>query len=285
VAELDYAQIELRIAALISQDRLMLRCFREGVDMHRLLASRIFSADPKLRATVDTFLAGVPGTYNVKELGEALKVAIDKKVRNQAKSANFGWIYGISAETLSAQHNIPLNIAKRFIDEANELYVDFVKWARLRTREVIRTGVSTSLFGHRRHLVNARSSDRKTREENIRMGVNFPIQCTASNLCIYAGGLATTMLRESGFQAYIFGQVHDSLWLAAPAAEMASAVGCVKVVMEQMPYPWLYGTPELPITVEIIAEAKVGPNLRDMKDFDPDAPDAEEIIRKLAVNF
>lgn len=271
IGEADYAQIELRIAALVSQDELMLRCFNEGVDMHRLLASRAFPVSQRVRDSVTAYIKdrGVGAA----EVNAILKEAISKEQRTDSKGINFGFIYGIGAVAVNKKYpQISLDQAKRFLRECNDLYRDYVAWAKSMERVVREEGVITSLFGHRRHMENFSIAEPDRQAEMIRQAVNFPIQCTASNLTIYAGMWADQIIQERGYQTRLIGQVHDSIWATGPQEEKIPALRLLQDVMEHMPFDWLYGKdPRFPRGVPIVAEVKTGPNLADLEEFNPRA--------------
>ena len=238
VAEIDYSQIELRIAALLSQDEAMLAGLQRGGDLHRMLAGKVFSKRPE---------------------------DITKPERSKAKGANFGYIYGISAQALSVRLQVPLEAAEKFLKGCDDLYRGFVKWSKATKKAAIADGFTASLFGHRRHLPAVKSADRATREEALRQGVNHPIQCTASNLTLIAGAEAAKLLKVAGLKSRIFGTVHDSFWVTGPPAEREAGPALVKEVLENQPFPWLSGQdPRFPKFSPIIAEVAVGENLKDL---------------------
>jgi len=235
--EPDGKQIELVIAGLLSQDPEMLHAFSNGIDLHYMLASKVY---------------GKPACE------------VSDKERTEAKKANFGALYGISPGQLSLKNKIPLDTAKAFIEEFWRTFKGFQRWV-LETQTFARlNGYVDCPLGHRRHLPAAQSADQEARSEALRQAVNTPIQNTASNIIIYAASVANNIFRQLKLQAYIFGQVHDSVWVASPEEEEALALGIVMYCIENMPFDFLHGRDErYPVPLRIQAGIKSGINLCD----------------------
>lgn len=248
VLEADYSQIELRIAALISQDATMIANYERGEDLHSRTASKVYN---------------VP----MPELLERLKNGDTEagRMRTASKIVNFGIIYGMGAAALADKIGETKNKAQRMIDAYFEGYPGFAEWVRQTKRFAMEKGYVTGLFGHRRHLPEVYSSDRGVQAEALRYAVNFPIQNTASCLTAYAETGMDDIFRGEGMQTYCFGQVHDSVWVTGPPEEKDAAIEIVKFSMENMPFDFLHGKrPGLPRPVPIAADVKVGLNLRDL---------------------
>jgi DNA polymerase-1 len=234
----DYSQLELRIIALLSQDQSLLSAFNTGEDVHKKLAAKLYQ----------------------KPLKE-----VTKEERSNAKPGNFGCAYLMSAQTLAMNFRLPRALADRLHAAFWSEYCGYANYVEERKEEVLATGKARSLFGHVRHLPNVRTSDRGEREGFLRIGVNFPVQCTASNLCLYAQALIEGMMRDWSWQAFCFLNVHDSIVIAAPEEEVEGVAELLRTVMEGMPFDWLYGTKEYPQTCPIKADIDAGPNLRDLE--------------------
>ena len=249
VLEADYSQIELRIAALISQDPIMLANYERGEDLHARTASGVYKIP-------------FPTLLKLLEAGDQEA----SRKRSASKIVNFGIIYGMQAGALSEKIGETKRKAQKMIDGYFDTYEQFGKWVQQTRQFAQRHGYVTGLFGHRRHLPNVYASDQGIREEALRQAVNFPIQNTASCLTAYAEGMIQNILEEDGFQSYCFGQVHDSVWLTGPMEERDQVAELVKFVMENTGFGFLEGEhPALSRTVPIIADVKVGTNLRDLK--------------------
>lgn len=243
VAEADYSQIELRVAGLISQDKGFIENYRNNEDLHSRTACSIYGVSPE---------------------------NLEKAQRTAAKIVNFGILFGMNAPALSRQLRTSMKEAERMISIFWETYTGFSAWVK-QTEEFLRKNhYVESMFGHRRHLPNVAARDLGLAVHAERQGVNFPIQCTASNLTMYAETFICQIFRENGMESYCFGQVHDSIWVTGPPHEREEALAIVKTVMENPGFPFLTGEdPRYPLAVPIVADVNVGMNLRDLEKWEP----------------
>jgi DNA polymerase-1 len=224
----DYSQIELRLMAHFSQDPLLLRAYRENVDIHTLTASEVF---------------GVPVE------------AMDKETRNRAKAVNFGIVYGISPFGLSQQLGISAAEARTYIERYFERYQG-VRAFIDRTLEEVRTTQSVkTLFGRIRPIPDITSRNANMRGFAERTAVNTPLQGTAADLIKLAMIQIDRELRERGLRARMVLQVHDELVFDVPTAESATVQTLVKQAMEHV----------VELSVPIVADVAAGPNWRDLK--------------------
>jgi hypothetical protein len=241
VGEMDYSQAELRMAALISQDDVMLDCYEQGIDLHKVMATQAFNTSIE---------------------------NVTKEQRTLAKIANFGIIYGISPHALAIQANTSVEVAQILINGFNKKFKGFCNWSNRQSQYVKKYSQSSSLFGHVRHLPEVRSPDDGVRNGAVRQGVNFPIQCTASNVAIYAGYAIQRRLTREGLRAYTYNQVHDSVWFACHKDDLHNTVSLMKGVAENMPFDFLKGGhPDYPRGVKMLVDFKVGPNMRDLEEY------------------
>lgn len=240
--ELDYSQAELRIAAIISQDPVMLDCFEHGIDLHRTTAASAFT-------------------------GNDLE-AVTKEQRTLGKMTNFLLIFDGSAYRLSKQADIALPLAEKLHAGFHKRFRQYSAWMRQQGASVQRTGKSRSLFGHVRRLPDVKSQDEKTRADAIRQGINFPIQCTASVCGIWAGYLIQQRLSASGLRATTCNQVHDAVYMYAHKDDLADVVKIALDTAQSLPFDFLWGRhPDYPRFVKMVADVKVGPNFADMKEY------------------
>ena len=238
LAEVDYSQIELRVAALMSQDPLMCDVYLQGRDLHTETAARIY---------------GKPAE------------AVTPEERTAAKSVNFGIIYGMSAPALARNIGVSISEAEDMLGAFWSAYAGLRAWSERMRGMASREGFVSSLFGHRRHLPAAMSRDFQLKESALRQAGNAPIQTTASNLCIYSAAYLDRILREDGWRSRVVSQVHDSIIVRGPEFEQPGAVALAVDVLENPPFDWALGEdPALPLHVPLVADAKVGKNLRDM---------------------
>lgn len=234
----DYSQLELRVIAIVAQEANLLDCFNNGVDVHTRLASRLY------RKPLDQ---------------------VTKDERSRAKPGNFGCAYLMSADTLAREHKLPPLLAHSLHAAFWAENPSYERWTQEQRNTLLETQRSRSLFGHVRRLPGVLSQNKGIAEESIRAGTNFPIQCTASCLCSYAQAVIQELLEEWGWGAYCFLNVHDSIVVCAPEAEVDGVAVLMREVMEGMPFEWLYGTPRLPHVCPIKADIETGTNLRDLR--------------------
>jgi len=223
----DYSQIELRLLAHFSEDRLLVEAFRRGDDIHTLTASQVFGVPP-LMVTPDH--------------------------RRQAKVVNFGIVYGLSPFGLSQNLGIETREAKQFIDAYFEKY----KGVRLfidRTLEQTRRDSSVAtLFGRIRPIPDINSKNATLRGFAERTAVNTPLQGTAADLIKIAMIRIDAALRDRQLQSRMTLQVHDELVFEVPEAELDIMKSLVREEMENVH----------PLAVPLLVELGTGPNWRDL---------------------
>ena len=219
----DYSQIELRLMAHFSQDPHLLEAFRSGQDVHAATAAKIF---------------GVPIDQ------------VTKDQRRQAKTANFGIIYGISAFGLAQQLDCSRAEAKALIDGYFAAFpgvIDYIERQKQLARE---QGYAITLFGRKRYLPDILSHNATVRSFAERNAVNSPIQGTAADIIKMAMVTIHRRLKEEGLQAQMIMQVHDELNFNVPAAEIDRVREIVVSEMQNVVH----------LTVPLIADCGVGTN-------------------------
>ena len=180
----DYSQIELRIIASLSHDRHMLEAFAEGLDIHAATAAKIYH----------------------------LPIAdVGKEQRRNAKSVNFGIVYGISAFGLSEQLSIPRKEAAALIEEYFAQYPDIAAFIE-QSKETARSrGYAQTLLGRRRYLPDINSRNAAARSFAERNAVNMPIQGTSADMIKLAMVRIHNELTERRLRTKMILQVHDEL--------------------------------------------------------------------------
>jgi DNA polymerase-1 len=224
----DYSQIELRIAAHLSEDPNLLSAFEAGQDIHASTAARVFKV-PIEDVTPDQ--------------------------RRMAKVANFGSIYGQGEYGLSQQMGIPGDEAREFLKEYWGTYAHLKEWldgVRGRARE---EGFVVSPTGRRRAIPDLRSPNWQLRQAAERMAVNFPIQSLAADIIKIAMVRLEREMEEARLDGQMILQVHDELVFEVPEREVTTFAEMVPRVM--------VGAYELQAGLEV--EAKAGPNWADMR--------------------
>jgi DNA polymerase I len=224
----DYSQIELRLMAHFSDDPLLLKAYRENVDIHTLTASEVF---------------GVPIE------------AMDKETRNRAKAVNFGIVYGISPFGLAQQLNIEPSEARVYIDRYFERYSGVKAFIEQTLEQVRQTQSVRTLFGRVRPIPDITSRNANMRGFSERTAINTPLQGTAADLIKLAMIRVARELRERKLRTKMVLQVHDELVLDVPTEEVEEVRECVRQAMEQV----------IELKVPIVADVAVGPNWRDLE--------------------
>ena len=203
----DYSQIELRIMAALSEDAEMVKAFNNGIDIHSATAAKVYNV------SVDE---------------------VDKMMRTNAKSVNFGIIYGISAFGLSQNIGISRNEAKNIIDEyfvqfpAIKKYMDNII-LKARKQEYVET-----YYKRRRYLPNINSRNAVIRSVAERNAINAPIQGTAADIIKIAMIEIQKELINQNMQSKMILQVHDELVFDMLNDEKDKLIPLVKGKMEQV---------------------------------------------------
>jgi DNA polymerase-1 len=224
----DYSQIELRLLAHFSNDRLLVEAFRRGDDIHTLTASQVFGVPP-LMVTADH--------------------------RRQAKVVNFGIVYGLSAFGLSQQLGIEPSEAKQFIHAYFEKY-NGVRAFIDKTLEDARYHQRVkTLFGRVRPIPEINGKNANQRGFAERTAVNTPLQGTAADLIKIAMIRIDEAIRDRGLKARMTLQVHDELVFEVPEAELDVMRSLVREYMEKVH----------PLAVPLVVEIGVGRNWRDLQ--------------------
>jgi DNA polymerase-1 len=190
----DYSQIELRVMAHFSEDQALIKAFERDDDIHAQTAAEIFGLEP----------------------GQ-----VPPDLRRQAKTINFGIIYGQGAFGLSKQLNITQGMAKDFIDRYFQRFPGVRTYMEKTCIEAAQKGYVTTLFGRRRYLP-ALSSLGPAKREAERMAINTPIQGTAADIIKMAMLRVDQALRQMALKSKIIIQVHDELVLEVPEDELAT---------------------------------------------------------------
>ena len=200
----DYSQIELRIMAHLSKDEHMMEAFNNDLDIHSATAAKIYKV-PLEEATGD--------------------------MRNKAKTANFGIIYGISIFGLSERLAIPRGEAKDLIEGYFETYPD-VKLYMDKSIEIAKEkGYVETLFGRKRFLPDINSRNGIVRGYAERNAINAPIQGSAADIIKVAMIRIFNRFEEAKLKSKMILQVHDELNFNVPMDELEIAK---KIVIEEM---------------------------------------------------
>jgi DNA polymerase I len=180
----DYSQIELRLMAHLSRDKNMISDFLSGNDIHAATASKIFGIDIK---------------------------DVTREMRNRAKTANFGIIYGISSFGLSERLTIGRKEAKELIDGYFNSYPGVKIYMDESIRKARNLGYVTTMFGRKRYTRDIHSRNQVVRGNAERNAINAPIQGTAADIIKIAMIRIYNRLKKEALKAKMILQVHDEL--------------------------------------------------------------------------
>ena len=217
----DYSQIELRVIASMSGDAGMIDAFLSGEDIHAATASKVF---------------GLP-------LSE-----VTREQRSQAKTVNFGIIYGVSAFGLSQQSTLSRSEAKEVIEQYFATYPGIKKYIDDQVAAARVNGYVETLLGRRRYLRDIDSRNQAVRGHSERNAINAPIQGTAADIVKLAMIRIHDRLQREGLKSPMILQVHDELVFDAYSTEVESLRELVKFEMEAA----------FTLSVPLVAETGVG---------------------------
>ncbi len=226
----DYSQIELRILAHLSGDPNLTKAFAENQDVHAFTASLVFGVD----------LADVTS-----------------QMRDQAKTVNFGVLYGMGPFGLARSLKITQEAARDFIKAYFERYPKIKSFMDDTLESARKKGYVETLLKRRRYIPDIESKDMRMRQFAERTAINAPVQGTASDLIKIAmvsihERLASKQAPEG---ARMLLQVHDDLVFEVPEKSLAATAELVREEMEKA----------IALSVPVLVSVKAGPNWKDME--------------------
>lgn len=201
----DYSQIELRIIAALSEEDNMIDAFKKGEDIHASTAAKVFN---------------VP-------LNE-----VTREQRSNAKTVNFGIIYGVSAFGLSNQTDLSRSEAKDLIDTYYKTYPKLRNYISEQIDFAREHGYVQTVLGRRRYLKDINGSNQVVRGAAERNAVNAPIQGSAADIIKVAMINIHKKLEAENYQSKMLLQVHDELVFDAFKPELEKLKTMVKHEME-----------------------------------------------------
>lgn len=201
----DYSQIELRVLASISGDEHMIEAFKEGKDIHKQAASKVFKTP-------------------IEE--------VTKEQRSNAKAVNFGIVYGISDFGLGEQLGIGRKKAKQYIEEYLEQYAGIKQFMENITEQAKEQGYVETLFHRRRYIPELKSNNYMVRQFGARAAMNTPIQGTAADIMKIAMIKVYNEIKSRKLKSKIILQVHDEMMIETPIEEKEEMIKIMKKCME-----------------------------------------------------
>ena len=201
----DYSQIELRIIAALSEEETMIEAFKNGEDIHASTASKVFN---------------VPLTE------------VTREQRSNAKTVNFGIIYGVSAFGLSNQTNLTRSESKELIDTYYATYPKLRDYIQDQVDFARDNGYVQTVLGRRRYIKDINSRNAVVRGAAERNAVNAPIQGSAADIIKIAMIRIHEKLQAGNFKSKMLLQVHDELVFDIYKPELEEMKALIKSEME-----------------------------------------------------
>ncbi|WP_394674820.1 DNA polymerase I [uncultured Chryseobacterium sp.] len=201
----DYSQIELRLIAEISGEDNMIKAFQNGEDIHASTAAKLFN---------------IP-------LDEVSKIQ-----RSQAKTVNFGILYGQGAFALAEQTGLSRSEAKQMIEAYFETYSKLKAYMAEQVKKAREIGYVETILGRKRHLKDISSNNFVVRAHAERNAVNAPIQGSAADVVKMAMIRIQKELEKEKLKTRMLLQVHDELVFESPVDEVEVATNIIKMEME-----------------------------------------------------
>ncbi len=219
----DYSQIELRIIAELSGDTGMVDAFQQGIDIHTATASKVYSV-------------------NLDE--------VSKDQRRNAKTVNFGIVYGISAFGLSERLNIPRKEAKEIIDQYFDQYPGVRAYMKESIESAREKGYVETIMGRRRYLRDINSANAVVRGFAERNAINAPIQGSSADMIKIAMINIHREMEKLNLRSKMILQVHDELIFDAHKDELENIKPLIQDLMINA----------IPLKVPVVVEMDTGDN-------------------------
>jgi DNA polymerase-1 len=198
----DYSQIELRLIAHMSGDKAMMEAFVEGMDIHTATAAKVYGIKPD---------------------------AVDKDMRRNAKTVNFGIVYGISAFGLSERLNIPRGEARDIIESYFRQYPGVKQYMDNNIAFAKKHGYVETIMGRRRYLKDINSGNATVRGFAERNAINAPVQGSSADMIKIAMIRIFNEMEAQNLKSKMILQVHDELVFDAVKDELDQ----LKPIVEQ----------------------------------------------------
>ncbi|MEI9913801.1 MAG: DNA polymerase I [Candidatus Saccharibacteria bacterium] len=203
----DYSQFELRLAAILADDKELIEMFNRGADVHTSTAAQVYGREQE---------------------------DVTKQMRRAAKVINFGIIYGMSPHGLSVATGMTRDQAQDFIAKYKELRKPLFDYMDRVVVEVKKVGYAETLFGRRRMFPDINSSNFIIRQAAERAAINMPIQGTEADLMKMAMNKCQEYLLKQHNDCNLLLQIHDSIVVECPDAVADSVADNLKEIMENV---------------------------------------------------
>jgi DNA polymerase-1 len=229
LATFDYSQIELRIAAFLSQDQNLIEIFKNGRDVHTEVASKVFNV---------------------------LVEKVDKEMRRKAKVINFGIIYGMGVNALRQNLGTDRAEAQKFYEEYFAAFSTLAEYLEKVKAAAAKTGFTETYFGRRRSFEGIRSKIPYIRAAAERMAINAPIQGTGADILKSAMIKIDDYIKKNNLRddVSLLLQVHDELIYEISEKKVAEIAPQIRKIMENVIKPTdIFGIP-------LLSSSSVGPS-------------------------
>jgi DNA polymerase-1 len=224
---LDYSQIELRLAADMSQDKTLIKAFKNNQDIHRATAAAINQVEEK---------------------------DVSAKMRQEAKAVNFGILYGQGPHGLSQNADIPYARAKDFIDKYFQIYEGVKKYIDDTIEFAKKESYVLTMFGRRRLIPEINSEIALVKKAAERTAVNTPIQGSAADIIKMAMNTVYSRYKDRDDIKMLL-QVHDELIFSVKKDKLETYAQEIKEIMENV----------CKLSIPLIADIKTGKSWGDLK--------------------
>lgn len=219
----DYSQIELRIIASLSQEKAMMEDFHNNLDIHTATAARIYETEPEM---------------------------VTREMRRNAKTVNFGIIYGISAFGLAERLQIPKQEAARIIKQYFDKYSGIKDYMESTIAFARQNGYVSTLLGRRRYIADINSANAMLRGYAERNAINAPVQGSAADMIKLAMIAIHRVMEQNHLKSKMVMQVHDELVFEVYHDELEAMKTLVEDNMKNV----------MPLKVPVVVEINTGLN-------------------------
>lgn len=233
--QLDYKTLEMRIAAMLSGDKVMIEIFLKGEDPHRRTAQMV----SKMLWGSDFETCGLGYTLDTAGITQTQKDALlfeQKSRRTVCKTVNFGTIFGQSAETLAGQADISVADAKKAQNIVQGRFPQFLAWKNDQISYAKRTGETWTYWNgqraRRRPIPDIGSSDFGDVSHGERQSFNSPIQGSGHEYCLASLVKLVEFIHDDLIDAKLVMPVHDSLLFDVHRDDALELLNVARGIME-----------------------------------------------------
>lgn len=223
LVSVDYSQIDLRCVAHVAQDKMMIKAFRAGEDIHQTTAAAVNDVTPS---------------------------AVTKKMRRDAKALNFGLIYGMGSFSFAQATGVDQKTAKKFIAAYMKKFSGVAKYMKNTRAQAKEDGYVETLLGRRRTIPEIASANFQVAAAGERMAINMPIQGLTADIMKLAMIAVYDHLEEkyAHDEVRMILQIHDEIMVEAQE-HLAEQIGQEMTEIMENVYK---------LDVPLIADARIG---------------------------